>query len=69
MLPYMDFIYFNALEIHNPLPDMNIYTEIDIDKLRRQCVCLDELLISTSDVTFNDLIGEGIKNMLELAFI
>ena len=69
MLPCMDFIYFNALGIHNPLPDMDIYTEIDIDKLRRQCICLDELLISTSDVKFNNLIGEGIKNMLELAII
>ena len=69
MLPCMYFMYFNALGIHNFLPKMNIHKEIDVDKLRRECVCLDELLISTNDVKFNNLIGEGIKNILELAFI
>ena len=39
---------------------MSIYTKIDLTSLRRECVNLDELLISTSDVQINDLLGEGI---------
>ena len=38
---------------------MDIYTNFDLNNLRRECVHLDELLISTSDVEFNDLLGEG----------
>ena len=39
---------------------MSIYTKIDLTSLRRECVNLDELLLSTSDVQINDLLGEGI---------
>ena len=51
------------LGIHNVLFDMSIYTKIDLNSLRRECGNLDELLISTSDVQIDDLLGEGIMKI------
>lgn len=59
------FMYY-ILEILNPLIDISIYTQIDIRSLRRECVHLDELLISTNDIKFDDLLGEGIQNLLQI---
>ena len=47
-----------VLGIHNP-HEVSIYTEIDLNSLRKECVQLDKLLISASDVEFNDMLGEG----------
>ena len=44
--------------IHNPF-DISIYTEIDLNSLKTECVGLDKLLISASDIEFDDLLGEG----------
>lgn len=48
--------------VHNHL-EINIFTEIDLNSLKTECVHLDKLLISASDIKFDDLLGEG-KNLL-----
>ena len=57
------------LGIHNVLFDMSIYTKIDLNSLRRECGNLDELLISTSDVQIDDLLGEGIMKSATTSYI
>ena len=46
--------------VHNPL-EISIYTEIDLSSLKIECKHLDKLLVSASDIKFDDLLGEGIQ--------
>ena len=39
--------------------EINFYTKIDLNSLKTECVHLDKLLISASDIKFDDLLGEG----------
>ena len=48
---------------------MSIYAKIDLTSLRRECVNLDELLISASDVQVDDLLGEGIIESVTNSFV
>ena len=51
---------------HNPL-EISIYTEIDLNSLKIECKHLDKILVSASDIKVDDLLGEGIQNLLQMA--
>ena len=53
------------LGIHNPL-EVDIYTDIDMNAIKKECRDLDKLLMSASDVEFDDLLGEGIITNIKL---
>ena len=46
--------------IYNPV-EVDIYTDIDMNAIRKECKDLDKLLMSASDVELDNFLGEGIR--------